>query len=116
MYTFAPKPLAVHTSQPWELRQHESGTATITGLALGEQQHDGPALSVAGGVEFGVQAALGAADAAGKCAFWSRLAAVRCALRWVLSIISLPGGPPSAARAAKTLSKTPMRLQRRKRL
>jgi hypothetical protein len=49
----------------------------VAGLALGEQQDDGAALAVASGVELGVQPALGAADAAGKSPFLSRLAAVR---------------------------------------
>jgi len=53
----------------WELRQHDRGAAMVTGLALSEQEHDGPPLSVAGGMELGVQAALGAADAAGKSPF-----------------------------------------------
>ena len=60
----------------WKPRQHEGRAAMITGLTFGQQQHDGPALPVAGGVQLGVQAALGAADTAGNSPFWSRLAAI----------------------------------------
>jgi len=45
-----------------------------------------------------------------------RLAAVRCALRCVASIINCSGLPPFAASAAKILLNTPMRLQRMNRL
>lgn len=53
----------------------------VTGQAFGEQQHDGSTLAVAGGMEPGVQAILGAADAARKSPFLRGLTAVRCALR-----------------------------------
>ena len=45
-----------------------------------------------------------------------RLAAVRCALRWVASIITVSVAVLPAARAAKIRSNTPARLQRTKRL
>ena len=96
-------------------RQQQSGAVMVTALALGHQQGDGPPLPVARGVQLGVQAALGAADMS-RTPFCSRLAAVRCALRWVASIISRAGAPPLAARAAKMRAKTPSRLQRMNRL
>jgi hypothetical protein len=48
--------------------------------------------------------------------FFKRLAAVRCAFRWVASIIMCSGFGPSLARAAKIRSNTPSLLQRMKRL
>ena len=97
-------------------RQHHRGALVITHLALGEEQHDGPTMAVADGVQFRVQAAFGAADATRKSPFCSRLAAVRCAFRCVASIISRSGVSASAASAAKMRAKTPSRLQRTKRL
>lgn len=96
--------------------QHGRGTAVVADLALGEQQDQGPAPAVADGVQLGVQAALCASDAAGNSPFLSRLDAVRCAFRWVTSIITVPVASPSAARLAKMRSNTPIRLQRMKRL
>ena len=83
----------------------------IAELPFGKQQGDEPALPVAGGVQLGVQATPGAADVAGL-PFCSRLADVRCALRWAAPIISRSGGPSLAARAAKMRANTPSRLQR----
>lgn len=48
--------------------------------------------------------------------FFSRLAAVRRAVRWVASIISLSGLLPLAASSAKIRLNTPRRLQRMNRL
>jgi len=93
-------------------RQHHRDALVITHLALGEEQHDGPTMAVADGVQFRVQAAFGAADATRKSPFCSRLAAVRCAFRCVASIISRSGVSASAASAAKMRAKTPSRLQR----
>jgi hypothetical protein len=100
----------------WKLVQQQGSAAMITGLAFGEQQRDGAPLTVADGVELGVQPALGAAEAAIRPPLLRRLAAVRCALRCVLSIIRRSGRPPSVARAATMRSNTPMRLKRTRRL
>jgi hypothetical protein len=51
---------------------------------------------------YGWQAALGAADTSGNRPFFKRLAAVRCAFRWVASIISRRGLPPLRASVAKS--------------
>ena len=48
--------------------------------------------------------------------FARRLQAVRCAFSYVASIMIVSGLPPSADKPAKILSKTPIRLQRMKRL
>src|SRR3546814_1909002 len=81
------------------------------------QQHDQrPALAVADCMELRVQTAFGASDTSGNSPFLSRLAAVRCALRWVASIINWSGFPRLAERAAKILLNTPSLLHRMKRL
>jgi hypothetical protein len=100
----------------WKQRGEDVGALLIVHLPLGEHHDDGAAVAVAEGVELGVQPAFGSADAPCKRPLSSRLAAVRCALRWVLSMIRRSGSPASPARAAKMRSKTPVRLQRTKRL
>ena len=47
-----------------QVRQEQGGADMVAALALGEQHQYGPALLVANGMQLGVQAALGAADAA----------------------------------------------------
>ena len=99
-----------------QVGQHGRRAAIVADLALGEQQDQRLALAVADRVQFRVQAALGSSDAAGNSPFLRRLAAVRCALRCVASIITMRVASLPAARAAKILSNTPARLQRTKRL
>jgi hypothetical protein len=94
----------------WKLVQQQGSAAMIHGLAFGEQQRDRASLAVADGVEFRLPPALGAAEAAIRPPLLRRLAAVRCALRGVASIIRRSSGPPSAASAAKMQSNTLMRL------
>src|SRR3546814_4566703 len=67
-------------------------------------------------VKLRAQAALGMSDTSGNMPFLSRLAAARCAFRWVASIINWSGLPALAASAAKILLNTPSRLQRMKRV
>ena len=94
-----------------------SGSRRPAGLTTGlrhrpgPQQLQGPASAVAAGVELRVESASGRSDRARKSL--SRLAAVRSAFSWVVSIITVPVSVPSAARAAKIWSKTPARLQLR---
>ena len=92
------------------------GSFVVAYLAFCELHGQRPAVAVAKGMEFGVQAALCASDAAGKSPFLSKLAAVRWALRWVASIINRPSFPAVFANSVKILLKTPIRLQRKKRL
>ena len=94
----------------------QGGSFVVAYLACRELHGQGPAVSVAKGMEFGVQPALCAADAAGKSPFLSKLAAVRCALRWVASIITWPSCPAVFANSVKMLLKMPIWLQRKKRL
>ena len=68
--------------------EHQPGAHVVVHLTFGKQQNQGQTVLVHDGMEFGVQPALGAADTAGNAPFLSRLAAVRCALRWVASIIN----------------------------
>ncbi len=67
------------------------GSLVITGLSFGEKEQQGSPQAVGYGMQLGVQAASGLSDTAGKSPLFSRLAAVRWALRWVASIISLSG-------------------------
>jgi len=55
---------------------HQGRTLVIAHLALAEQHDQRAAAAIADGVQFGVQAALGAPDTSGKSPFLSRLAAV----------------------------------------
>lgn len=97
-------------------RQESRSTLVVVGLACGQEQPDQPALSVADGMKLRVQPAARASDTTRSIPFLARLAAVRCALRWVLSIISRSGTPACATSALKMRSNTPSRLQRTKRL
>ena len=58
-------------------RQHDLCTAMVADLALGQQQYQRLALSIADRVQFRVQATLDAANTAGNAPFSSKLAAVR---------------------------------------
>src|SRR5215210_5258455 len=95
--------------------EHQSGALVVAHLPLAQQHDAWPALVVADGMKLGVQPAFGASDTSGNSPFLSRLAAVRCAFRWVASIINWSGLPPFAANAAKMRLNTPSRLQRTKR-
>src|SRR5450631_754847 len=96
--------------------EHCSGAFEIARLAFAQQHDQRSPTTVAHGVQFRIQATLGAADTSGNRPFFKRLAAVRWAFRWVASIINRHGLPPLRASAAKILLKTPRRLQRTNRL
>src|SRR3546814_4601712 len=83
----------------------------VAHLSFAQQHDQRPALAVADGMELRVQTAFGASDTSGNSPFLSRLAAVRCALRWVASIINWSGFPRLAERAAKILLNTPSLLR-----
>jgi hypothetical protein len=96
-----------HHRRPW----------VIADLPLGETQKDRTTAAIAHGMKFGGQPAPAASDASGKNPFFKRLAAVRCAFRWIASIINWSEpSPPLDARAQKIRLNTPSRLQRMKRL
>lgn len=59
------------------------GTLIVAGIACREKEQQGPAQSVCHGVQLGVQAAFCSSDTAGKNPFFSKLAAVRWAFRWL---------------------------------
>jgi hypothetical protein len=109
-------PVAEQSFGSWQGIEHQRGPLVVAHLAFAEQHHQRTPLTVADGVKLGVQAALRAPDTSGNSPFFSRLAAVRCALRWVASIINWSGLPPFAASAANIRLNTPRRLQRIKRL
>jgi hypothetical protein len=73
-------------------------------------------MPVADGVQLGVQPAFGAPDPSRAPFFCNKLAAVRCALRWVLSMMMRSGGPAASANALKMRWNTPLRVQRTWRL
>jgi len=99
-----------------QVGQHGRSPPIVAHLAFGEQQDQRLAVGVADRMQFRVQAALGAPDTTGNSPFLSRLAAVRWAFRCVASIITVSVAALSPARVAKIRSKTPIRLQRMKRL
>ena len=100
----------------WQGIKDQPCPFVIAHLSLAEHQDKRLAFTIADGMELRVQAAFRAPNAAGNSPFFKRLAAVRCAFRWVASIITRSGFGPSPARAAKIWSNTPSRLQRMKRL
>ena len=77
-------------------------------LAFGQQKPHWTALTVANRMQLTVQPTLGTADKTGNIPPFNRLQAVRCAFRWVASIISRPGGPFFATKAANIRSNTPI--------
>lgn len=82
----------------WQRRIKDFRSRMVAHLAFREKQGHGPAILISDGVELGVQSTLRAPDAAWRAPFLSRLAAVRWALRWVLSIMIRSGFGPSEAR------------------
>src|SRR5690606_11881765 len=121
-FEFSPEPGAVVAAVGDQMRSWRQGVENqtcalvIAHLAFRQEQDDRPAVTVADGVELGVQPAFGAPDTTGNIPFLSRLAAVRWAFRWVASIMMRSGFGPSPASPAKMRSNTPSRLQRMKRL
>ena len=61
----------------WQHRQDQHGTPVVVHLSFREQQHDWPAVTVANGMQLGIQSPFGAADAAWSTPFCRKLAAVR---------------------------------------
>src|SRR3954451_9980224 len=92
------------------------GCRPFAHLAFAKQHDDRTSLTITYGVQLRVQAALRAPDTSGNRPFFKRLAAVRCAFRWVASIINRFGVPPLRASSANILLNTPRRLQRTNRL
>lgn len=96
-------------------RQHVKQQAcalVVVHLAFGQQQDERSTAAVADGMQLRVQSAFGATDPAGAPFFCRRLADVRCAFRWLESIMIRSGSPAWAARSAKMRLKTPIRVQR----
>ena len=100
----------------WQGGKHQESAVLVAHLSFGDQEHDGPSLAVAHGVELGVQPTFGAPDTSGKSPPFSRLAVVRWALRWVAAIMIRSGSPALPASSAKMRLNTPNRLYRMKRL
>lgn len=70
----------------WQSADQVCGSFVIAHLPFGQEHGHRAAPTVAHGVKLGVQSAFGAPDMAGNIPFFSRLAAVRWALRCVASI------------------------------
>lgn len=102
-----PEAVAVITSVADEISggrkpvEHQVRTLVIAHLAFCEQHDQGAAGAVADDVKLGVQAAFRPTKTAGKSPFLSRLAAVRCAFRCVVSIINRSVWPALPARPEK---------------
>jgi len=113
-------PLRSHDRQstPWLWAGDRAvvGHLVITHLARSQQERQWPSPAIGDGMQLGIQATLRSSDAAGKSPFFSRLAAVRWALRWVASIINRSGWPALPASASTIRLKTPNSLHRMKRL
>lgn len=78
-------------SRVFGLRQrikHQGSAIIVAHLPFAERQDQRPSFAVANGLELGVQPAFGAPDTVGNSPFLSRLAVVRCTLKWGASIIS----------------------------
>jgi len=90
----------------------QASALVVAHLSLVQQQDQRAPVPVAHRMELGVQAVFGASDAARTPFFCNRLADVRCALRWVASMMIRSGGPDSSASEAKMRAKTPLRVQR----
>ena len=74
--------------------KHEPSALMIAHLTFGKQHDDRAPLTIADGVQFGVQPAFGSPDTTGNIPFFSRLDAVRCAFRCVASIMMRSGLGP----------------------
>ena len=70
-----------HVPGVGEAVEHQGCAYEITSIAFGQQQYQGATLAIANGMELGVQPTFRAANTSGKRPFFSRLAAVRWALR-----------------------------------
>ncbi len=89
----------------------------IADLSGGDEQIDWSSLAVTDCVQLGVDAALGATDQATTPPFLAAmLVAVRCALRYVASIITVFCSPCAAASPVIIRAKMPFSLQRFQRL
>ena len=96
--------------------QQASRAGIIAGVPCCQQQMHRLACVVAHRVELRIQATFRAANTAGYCPFFSRLAAVLGAFRCVASIIRQSLAPGWLDNSRKILLKIPARLQRTNRL
>ena len=99
--------------QPFDHRQaaeQRPCADVIAHLSGGYKQIERSSLAVANGVQLGVHAAFGPTDQAATPPFLTAiLVAVRCAFRYVASIITASSSPCSAARPAIIRAKCPFR-------
>lgn len=90
-----------------------AGLRNIGPVACRERDRQGSALAVTDEVQLGVQPASGLADGAAFAGvFFTPLAAIRCVLTWLASIISTEVSAPSRASVSNICAKTPASDQR----
>jgi hypothetical protein len=100
-----------------ELRQQRPRPDVVRGLSCRKKHLDRTALRVGQDVQFRVQPALGPTDQPSAPPFFTaRLEAVRCAFRWVASIITISVSCACEASSVMMVANTPMRLHRFQRL
>ena len=79
-----------------ENRIQDLGSNMIRDLSCGQTHRHRSPLTIAHGMQFGVQSTFRAANVVGKKPPFTKLDAVRCAFKWVASIIRVSGGPSAA--------------------
>ena len=100
-----------------QIRQKNISALEITALSLCQMKPDRPTNRIAKRVQFGIHAPFGSANQAWFGPPFLRLDAVRWALRWVASIISVSASVPlGLASSLNISSKIPLRDQRIKRI
>lgn len=97
----------------WQGRHQCTSTDVITHISCRQKQPDRATQCIRHSVQFGVQTAFRQPNQAAFTPFLrARLNAVRCALRWVASIISTSVFSPLRANSIRMRAKIPLRLQR----
>ncbi len=101
----------------WKAAEQRPRADVVAHLTGSDEQVERASLAIADGVQFGIHAALGATNQATAPPFLAAmLVAVRCAFRYVASIITVFCSLRLAARPAIIRAKMPFSLQRFQRL
>lgn len=95
-----------------QIARQAKAPLSIAHLPCRQEERQRTPAPVADRVQPRVQPAFGAPDGAGAGPPFERLAALRCASRWVLSIIIVSPSAPGCAGSVKIRANTPMRDQR----
>lgn len=98
---------------PYERLKALTCLRNIGFVACRERDGDRPAIAITDEVQLGIQPAFGLADGTTfGGVFLTPLAAMRCVLTWLASIINTEKSAPSLASASKIRAKTPASDQR----